>query len=111
MLEFYEGESAADPALSPIEVLEVVAGMIALILGQEEKRVLRSELLFDSGVPFDAVEFVVGADAVVMLVVEIEGPAHVADDAELRGEFAILAVATIRTVGAQPDAVPLEQAG
>ena len=92
-LVFIETEIGADAALPPIKILEIIAGMVVLVLGEQEERVLRSQLLFDGGVPFDAIQFVVGPNAVVMLIVQVEGPCGVADNTKLGSQFAKLAVA------------------
>src|SRR5204863_492653 len=72
---------------------------------------LRSQLLLEGSVPFHAVEFVIGANAVIVLVSQIQGPGRVPDGAELGGAFAVLTVAAVRAVSAQTDSVALEEAG
>src|SRR5262245_21249905 len=77
----------------PIEILKIVPGMVVLIFCEEEDGILWGELLFDGAVPFDTVEFIIRAHAVVVLIVEIEGPSGVAVYAELRSDFAVLSIA------------------
>src|SRR2546426_1072294 len=66
-------EALIGVGIEGIVILEVIAGMIVLIFDEGQGCVLRGNLLFDGRVPLDAVEIVVGPDAIVVLVIEVQG--------------------------------------
>src|SRR5688572_24341316 len=94
-----------------IIVLEIIAGMIVLVFGEQQKGILWRDLLFDSAVPFDAVEFVVGTDSSIMLVVQVQSVACVPKAAEVRGEFPEFVVAAPARIRDKAGAIGLKQPG
>src|SRR5947209_2322932 len=70
-----------------IVVLEVVARMVVLVFDQQQRGILRSDLLLDSAVPFDAVEIVVWANPVVVFIIEVKRVTGAAKGAELGSQL------------------------
>ena len=94
--------------LRGVVVLEVVAGMVILVLGQHEQGVVRRELKLHRGIPFDAIQFVVGADSVVVLKIEVEGIAELVQRAKLRCLLTPLTVAPVFGRAGEAEAVAFE---
>src|SRR6266576_4432660 len=83
--------------------------MVVLILRQQQNGIFRRELLLDGRVPVKPVEFIVRTHAVVVLVVQVKRVTSVPEGAELRSQFAKLAVAAVFRKRAQADPVSLKQ--
>src|SRR5437016_6240288 len=71
-------------ALMPVVILEIIARVVVLKLRQEQYRIVRGELLFESGVPFEARKLVVRTNPIVVLIIQVECIADAVEGPELR---------------------------
>src|ERR1039458_2364987 len=72
-----------------VVILEIVAGMIILILHQQQRGVMWSDLLLDRRIPFDVIKAIVRTNAVIMMIVQIKRIRGIAESAKLGGLFMI----------------------
>src|SRR6185503_19335896 len=57
-----------------VVVLKIVTRTVVLVFDLGQESILGSDLLFEGAEPLDAVQLVVGANTVVVLVIEVECP-------------------------------------
>ena len=97
--------------LGKVGVLEQIAAFELLVLREEQDGILGGELGLGAGVPFDAGEVLVGTEAGLGVVIEVEGVAEAGGVADLGGELMPFTGAEVFGGGVEAEAVPCEQPG